>query len=218
MVEHILTAVMIGGMISPLDAIRRRRHLQMEQRDLESEEDTAPSASSSQAASLEDGQVLLEPSKPNGATVDLPHLLFRHKNQDNGVVSAVVLSSDGTLLAAAWDDIVVTIWRLSDGKLVQQLEDSGHSDSVWTIAFSPDNQQLLSFLRMDKTSPAHRMTVGLLRAIPSPENHTVNSAILKPPLLRWSHSLHLTLRTGMSGSGIRSRESSLLSIVGTRRR
>ncbi|MEW5850165.1 MAG: protein kinase [Myxococcota bacterium] len=59
-----------------------------------------------------------------------------------GSVRATRISPDGTLLAAAGHDPLVTIWRLPDGPVVHRLR--GHGREVRDTAFSPDGTQLAS--------------------------------------------------------------------------
>ncbi|KAK4048016.1 general transcription repressor [Microbotryomycetes sp. JL201] len=66
---------------------------------------------------------------------------------DAGVTS-VVMSPDGTLLAAGSLDTFVRIWDAKTGKLLDKLK--GHKDSVYSVAFSPDGKFLVSG-SLDKT-------------------------------------------------------------------
>lgn len=60
---------------------------------------------------------------------------------DAGVTS-VVISPDGTLLAAGSLDTVVRIWDAHTGVLLDKLK--GHKDSVYSVAFAPDGKFLVS--------------------------------------------------------------------------
>ncbi|KAM0787857.1 hypothetical protein ACM66B_003910 [Microbotryomycetes sp. NB124-2] len=66
---------------------------------------------------------------------------------DAGVTS-VVMSPDGTLLAAGSLDTFVRIWDAKTGQLLDKLK--GHKDSVYSVAFSPDGKFLVSG-SLDKT-------------------------------------------------------------------
>jgi sugar lactone lactonase YvrE len=57
-------------------------------------------------------------------------------------VQSVAFSHSGELLAAGGDDQTIRIWRVADGTLLREL--SGHSASVWALAFAPDDQTLVS--------------------------------------------------------------------------
>lgn len=62
------------------------------------------------------------------------------------MVAGLAFSPDGETLAAAsgGDSLTVSLWRISDGQVVQLLEDTG-SGSDWTeldVAFSPEGQNL----------------------------------------------------------------------------
>lgn len=69
-------------------------------------------------------------------------------------VTSVAVSPDGKLLAAGSLDHVVRIWELATGKLLEKLR--GHKDSVYSVAFVPDqlgseNHQYLLTGSLDKT-------------------------------------------------------------------
>lgn len=69
-------------------------------------------------------------------------------NVDAGVAS-VAISGRGTHIATGHMDNVVRIWNLASGDLVQCL--GGHSDSVYGVAFTPDDKGLVSG-GLDKTT------------------------------------------------------------------
>ena len=60
---------------------------------------------------------------------------------DAGVTS-VAISPDGRWVAAGSLDMVVRIWDVNTGALVERLR--GHKDSVYSVAFSPDGRGLVS--------------------------------------------------------------------------
>lgn len=90
------------------------------------------------------GTILLGPSRTHTTAFNWPHLYFRHQIRENGEVKSVSLSPNGKLIAAAWDDTVVTIWQLDTGVPVHNLENDGHDATVWAIAFSSDSTHLIS--------------------------------------------------------------------------
>jgi WD40 repeat protein len=59
-------------------------------------------------------------------------------------VSATALSPDGTVLASSGihDPRIIKLWDVSTGQLLRTLE--GHSDTVWSLAFSSDGGMLAS--------------------------------------------------------------------------
>jgi WD40 repeat protein len=61
-------------------------------------------------------------------------------NKHQGLVRAVSWSSNGKMLASGSDDKMALIWG-ADGTLQQKLL---HADSVHTLAWSPDNQRLVT--------------------------------------------------------------------------
>jgi WD40 repeat protein len=53
-----------------------------------------------------------------------------------------VISPDGQLLAGGSDDSTVGLWEVSTGQCLKTLQ--GHTDKVWSVAFSSDGQTLVS--------------------------------------------------------------------------
>jgi glucose repression regulatory protein TUP1 len=60
---------------------------------------------------------------------------------DAGVTS-VAISPDGRLVAAGSLDMLVRIWDVATGNLIERLR--GHKDSVYSVAFSPDGKGIVS--------------------------------------------------------------------------
>lgn len=60
----------------------------------------------------------------------------------NGIVFGVNFSQDGRMLAIACEDKSVAVHHAATGKLIRRFE--GHSQRVWTAAFSPDGNYLVS--------------------------------------------------------------------------
>ena len=67
-------------------------------------------------------------------------------NNDHGVTS-VAISPNGQFVAAGSLDTVVRIWDVNTAQLVERLR--GHSDSAYSVAFTPDGKRLVSG-RLDK--------------------------------------------------------------------
>nr|WP_317891623.1 WD40 repeat domain-containing protein [Tolypothrix sp. PCC 7601] len=91
----------------------------------------------------------------------------------NSAVNSVAFSPDGQKLASGSNDNTIKLWDVSTGKVIQTLPhlqeatptasyiDSGHQDSVTSIAFSSDGQKLASGSE-DKTIKLWDMTTGKL--------------------------------------------------------
>ena len=70
---------------------------------------------------------------------DLARSLFT----DNfGLINALAISPDGTLLAAGAGNGEIRLWQIHDRRSVGAIE--GHSSHVWALAFSPDGRWLAS--------------------------------------------------------------------------
>jgi WD40 repeat protein len=59
-----------------------------------------------------------------------------------GWVRDVVISRDGTMAASCGNDLMVRLWSLADGQLIQELP--GHGKQVYRIAFDPTGRYLVS--------------------------------------------------------------------------
>jgi WD40 repeat protein len=59
-----------------------------------------------------------------------------------GVVTAIVYSPDGSLLATASKDATVRLWRANTGQAILTLH--GHTGQVHSLAFSRDGSRLAS--------------------------------------------------------------------------
>lgn len=57
-------------------------------------------------------------------------------------MTSIAISGDSRLIAAGSLDRVVRIWDAVTGNLLEKLE--GHKDSVYSVAFMPDNKSLVS--------------------------------------------------------------------------
>lgn len=81
------------------------------------------------------GMPILSPSR----TLQLP---ADSKTREPAVVTAVAVSPDGQMLAAAGDDHLVHLFSLAEGRLQQSLR--GHSDWIRSLSFSRDGARLAS--------------------------------------------------------------------------
>lgn len=69
-------------------------------------------------------------------------------NQKDPGVTSVAISYDGRLVATGSLDKMVRVWDTHSGQLMEQLE--GHRDSVYSVAFIPNENELISG-SLDKT-------------------------------------------------------------------
>ncbi|EKM58805.1 uncharacterized protein PHACADRAFT_135927 [Phanerochaete carnosa HHB-10118-sp] len=76
--------------------------------------------------------------------MNLRRLIFVDSRDPSALCKRFSLSADGKLLAASFASGDVLVWRLSDGLLVQRLHHQGHTEPVYSLAFSPDNHSLVS--------------------------------------------------------------------------
>ncbi len=88
------------------------------------------------------GHTHLRGWNPIGLFGDLFGDLFRVLGGGKYRVNSAVLSSDDTHVAAGGSDGKVTIWMVSDQKIVKTM--SIHGKEVSAIAFSPDGQSILT--------------------------------------------------------------------------
>src|SRR5687767_2533857 len=72
-------------------------------------------------------------------TFDLP---VDRQVGEPSVVTAVAISPDGRLVAAAGDDHLVHVWSLADGRRLHSLR--GHGDWIRSLSFSVDGTRLAS--------------------------------------------------------------------------
>jgi WD40 repeat protein len=77
-------------------------------------------------------------------------------NVDLGPITAIAVQADGPLAAIGWEDGMIDLWTIKDGKRVKSLKDGGRE--VQALAFHPNGRQLAaSFTGM----PENRVDVGL---------------------------------------------------------
>lgn len=88
--------------------------------------------------------------------------------RDAGKVSALALSPDGTLVAAAVEPNAIKLWRVADGKLLWTINPQGDSNhSVQQLLFSPDGQMLLAGRGgIDETYAYDAQTARHMRTLP----------------------------------------------------
>lgn len=94
------------------------------------------------AGTLQTGRIFIGPTEADSRPFKLKHLVFMGSSRDMRCWGFAV-SPDGKLLAVSfWSTILV--WRLSDGLLVQRLQDHAHTNEINSLAFAPNNHHLVS--------------------------------------------------------------------------
>lgn len=81
-------------------------------------------------------------------------------NQKDPGVTSVAISYDGRLVATGSLDKMVRVWNIQSGQLMEQLE--GHRDSVYSVAFMPNENELISG-SLDKTIKLWRLGTNMNR-------------------------------------------------------
>jgi WD40 repeat protein len=76
------------------------------------------------------------------STVRLWDVVAGTEIQTLGAGNSLAFSADGRLVAVGSDDNTVGLWDVSSGLLIRTL--TGHADSIYELAFSPDGNQLYS--------------------------------------------------------------------------
>jgi len=66
-----------------------------------------------------------------------------------GSVYSVTFSPDGTQIASASDGRTVQLWEAASGRYIQELK--GHSNSVYSVAFSPNDGAQVASASSDQT-------------------------------------------------------------------
>ena len=110
-----------------------------------------PNLSFDGAGSLGTGKVFIGSIDPDARPLEFDHLVFTDSSRGSFNCRCFALSPDGTLLAASFDTTTALVWRLSDGLLVQRLQDQGHTNLILSVVFSPDTRHLVSG-SLDKTT------------------------------------------------------------------
>jgi len=80
-------------------------------------------------------------------------------------ICCVAFNSDGTLLAVGGEGGLVQVWNVAEQKPVHDLENAPerHASSVWSLAFSPDDRNLLATASYDGTVRLWDVNAGCLR-------------------------------------------------------
>lgn len=136
------------GTLSLEEAVRRRRthHITFgisshtDTGVAEDDPDGARPSGLPRSSTLDEGEAVIG-SRPS-STIDWPHLSFKEKEAENGSTSSMALSSNGKFIATTCEDTSILVWDVLKARAVRRLE--GHTDTVWTVAFSPDNTRLVS--------------------------------------------------------------------------
>ena len=103
-----------------------------------------PGLSFDGAGILETGKVSVGFTDVDARPLKFNHLVFADSSSESSECSCFAVSPDDTLLAASFYTKTVLVWRLSDGLLVQRLQDQGHTDMILSVTFSPNIHHLVS--------------------------------------------------------------------------
>ena len=82
----------------------------------------------------------------------------------------MVLSPDGSLVAACFDDFTVRLWSTANGKLIKTFE--GHTDEVWSVQFSPDGKRLVWNVHTESESPVLALVGHTDQTVSAVYSHT----------------------------------------------
>ncbi|GJE93036.1 WD40 repeat domain-containing protein [Phanerochaete sordida] len=106
--------------------------------------DDWPQITRKSAGTLTDSQIFLGPTQSKACPVNYKAVVFGDaENMKITRLRCVSLSPDGTLLAAATGN-TIAVWRVQDGLAVQRLDQGQHTAKIWSVAFSPDGQYVVS--------------------------------------------------------------------------
>jgi WD40 repeat protein len=100
-------------------------------------------------------------------------VLHRLKSAPTGTVKApsffwaVAFAPDSTKVAAAGEDKTVSLWDIAGGLASRTFE--GHTDSVRSVAFSPDDGKLMASASNDKTIIIWNLAIDRTVDIPGPQ-------------------------------------------------
>ena len=103
-----------------------------------------PGLSFDGAGSLETGRIFIGPSDADTRPLKWNHSAFQSSSRSSRECEFFAVSPDGKLLSASFQRSTALVWRLSDGLLVQRLQNQGHTGRIQWIAFSPNSHHLVS--------------------------------------------------------------------------
>jgi len=93
-------------------------------------------------------------------------------------VTSFAVSPDGRLLASGSRDKTIKFWNLTTGMMLRPLV--GHTDTVWSVAFSPHDGQLLASSGADHTVRLWNLRTGMLIRSFSTQTASVHSVVFSP--------------------------------------
>jgi WD40 repeat protein len=94
-------------------------------------------------------------------------------------VVSVAIGSNSTTVVSANQDGFISVWRMRDGKLLRTL--TGHRDSVFSVAISPDGKTIVSgSAGVDKTIKIWQLADGKLLHTLTGHRLYVNSVAISP--------------------------------------
>lgn len=86
-----------------------------------------------------DGKLVFAPVEGEGEQLPVSRAI---ENAHEGWIRALAVSPDGTTLASVGNDLIVRLWNVESGKLIQEMP--GHESHIYNVAFHPSGTRLVT--------------------------------------------------------------------------